>query len=144
MNDIHPYLIERVGLISALESYVANFEQMHNIRVYLYYQNKKLHLKKEAEIIIYRIVQEALSNVIKHSNATEVDIYFKEENNTLKVEIMDNGQVPEDYAAGKGLWGMKERANLIGGDLVFGGDESGFSVILTVPASTEGDRNEQD
>jgi signal transduction histidine kinase len=82
--------------------------------------------------------------VIKHSNATEVDIYFKEENNTLKVEIMDNGQVPEDYAAGKGLWGMKERANLIGGDLVFGGDESGFSVILTVPASTEGDRNEQD
>lgn len=143
MNDIHPYLIDKVGLISALESYAGTFEQMHNIRVYLFYQNRLLKIKKEAEIIVYRIIQEALSNVVKHSNATEVDIYFKEDTGTLKIEIMDNGTMKGDFTAGNGLWGMKERAHLIGGDLVCDSDEAGFSVSLTIPIAMEDIRDEQ-
>ncbi|SFR13528.1 ATP-binding protein [Desulfoscipio geothermicus] len=141
MNDIHPYLIDKVGLIPALESYVANFEQLHGINVYMFYQSRDLNIRKVAQIIIYRIIQEALSNVVKHSDASEVDIYFKSDTDALRVEIMDNGHAPGEVAAGKGLWGMKERANLIGGDLVFSNTESGFSLTLTVPLVLEGKQN---
>lgn len=138
MNDIHPYLIDKVGLIPALESYVRHFEQTHDIKVYLFYQNRPLELKKTAEIVIYRIIQEALTNVAKHSSADEVDIYFTLENDALKIEIVDNGETPQEMGDGKGLWGMKERANLIGGDLVYSFTENGFAVTLTVPVTTEG------
>jgi signal transduction histidine kinase len=137
MNDIHPYLIDRVGLISALESYVNNLEQMHGINVYMFYQNRILKTDRASEIMIYRIIQEALINVVKHSRASEVDIYFKEERETLKIEVLDNGSPPGDIVAGKGLWGMKERANLIGGDIVYSGGEAGFSLVLTVPIRME-------
>jgi len=141
MNDIHPYLIDKVGLVSALESYIRHFEQTHGIKVYLFYQNRSLELIKTVEIVIYRIVQEALTNVVKHSNAGEVDIYFTLEDDTLKIEIVDNGDTPRETRPGKGLWGMKERANLVGGDLVYGFTDGGFAVTLTVPVTEEGKRN---
>lgn len=142
MNDIHPYLIDRVGLLAALESYAGRFEQLHGIKVYLYYHNRALSLGKNEEIIVYRIIQEALANVIKHSSAGEVDIYFRESDGSLQVEITDNGTPPEDLVMGNGLWGMKERANLIGGDLVYQSGPNGFTLTLTVPAAAGGDNDE--
>ena len=139
MNDIHPYLIDKVGLLSALESYVTRFEQIHGRKVYIFYRDRVLNLGKAEEIIVYRIIQEALTNVVKHSNADEVDIYFKETEGSLQVEVMDNGEPQDQLAAGNGLWGMKERANLIGGDLVCNGGETGFAVTLTVPVTAEGE-----
>lgn len=133
MNDIHPYLIDKVGLISALESYITTFEKLNNIKVFIFYHDRSLKLKKKDEIIIYRIIQEALSNIVKHARATEVDINFTKEHDTLKIEIMDNGGSEGDFVAGKGLWGMRERANLMGGTIVFGYCETGFCVTLSVP-----------
>ncbi|HBX23282.1 MAG TPA: hypothetical protein DEF34_06610 [Desulfotomaculum sp.] len=144
MNDIHPYLIDKVGLLSALESYVTRFEQIHGRKVYIFYRDRVLNLGKAEEIIVYRIIQEALTNVVKHSNANEVDIYFKETDGSLQVEVMDNGESQGQLAAGNGLWGMKERANLIGGDLVCNGGETGFAVTLTVPVTAEGKTNGPD
>lgn len=141
MNDIHPYLIDKVGLISALESYILTFEKLNKIKVYIFYQDRALRVKKKDEIIIYRIIQEALSNIVKHAKATEVDINFTKQQDTLKIEIMDNGGTEGDFVAGKGLWGMKERAGLIGGDIVFGYCETGFCVTLTVPILPGGQKN---
>ncbi len=145
MNDIHPYIIEKVGLIPALESYSANFERMHNKKVYIFYHQRSLHLPREKEILIYRIIQEALTNVARHSQATEVDIHFTETNDTLQIEILDNGGMQDTTPVpGKGLWGMKERARLIGGDLVYGFMEGGFAVTLTVPLAKGGKADEED
>ncbi len=144
MNDIHPYLIDKVGLLSALESYARNFEQTHGVKIYLFYQDRPLDLSKTAQIVIYRIAQESLTNVTKHSNANEVDIFFTQEDHLLKIEIVDNGDIPHSEGGGKGLWGMKERANLIGGDLVYGFTESGFAVTLTIPLLKEGQTGGQD
>lgn len=138
MNAIHPYLIDRVGLISALESYITSFERLNNIKVYALYQDRSLRVKKKDEIIIYRIIQEALTNVTKHSSATEIDIDFTVSHDTLKIEVTDNGGSTGEFTLGNGLWGMKERANLIGGDIIFTRSDSGFRVVLTVPASTGG------
>ncbi|KJR96093.1 MAG: hypothetical protein VR68_15720 [Peptococcaceae bacterium BRH_c4a] len=138
MNDIHPYLIDRVGLISALESYISNFERINNIKVYVMYQDRSLKVKKENEIIIYRIIQEALTNVTKHSKSTEVDINFTVSSESMKIEVADNGGYLEDFIAGNGLWGMKERAGLIGGEIDFRSKGHGFSVTLNVPVISGG------
>lgn len=138
MNTIHPYLIDKVGLVSALESYIDIFQKLNNIKVYVFYQNRSLSIPKKNEIIIYRIIQEVLSNTAKHSKSTEVDIRFTVLDNALQIEIEDNGGHSGEFSAGKGIWGMKERAKLIGGDIIFGYNESGFRVILTVPMITGG------
>ncbi|WP_018084340.1 sensor histidine kinase [Desulfurispora thermophila] len=144
MNDIHPYLIDKVGLVSALESYINTFEKLNKIKVYIFYQDRALRVKKKDEIIIYRIIQEALSNIVKHAKATEVDINFTRQQDTLRIEIMDNGGFEGEFLAGQGLWGMRERANLMGGDVVFGYGETGFCVTLTVPLLPGGQTDEQD
>lgn len=135
MNDIHPYLIEKMGLIPALESYSDSFERIHNKKIYIFYHQDLLRLDREKEILIYRIIQEALTNVARHSPATEVDIHFIDMKDTLKIEIIDNGEIGEtaDPAPGNGLWGMKERARLAGGDLDYGFTDRGFCVTLTLP-----------
>lgn len=143
MNDIHPYLIDRVGLISSLESYISTFERLNNIKVYIYYQDRSLRVKKKDEIIIYRIIQEALTNVAKHGESTEIDIDFTVSNDKLKIEVADNGSADGDFTAGKGLWGMRERANLIGGDIDFIQGGSGFCVTLTVPILPGGLHDDQ-
>lgn len=139
MNDIHPYLIDKVGLISALESYIITFEKLNKVKVFIFYHDRSLRIKKKDQIIIYRIIQEALSNIVKHAQATEVDINFTLENDILRIEVMDNGNTQEDFVIGKGLWGMKERAGLIGAEIDFGHCETGFCVTLTVPIVARGD-----
>ncbi len=133
MNDIHPYIVEKVGLIPALESYCTNFERVHGKKVYMFYQHHSLNLTRKEEISVYRIIQEALTNSAKHSIASEVDIHFTETDGTLRIEILDNGDIKETtLAPGKGLWGMKERAKLIGGELTYGFKDSGFYINLTL------------
>ena len=79
------------------------------------------------------IIQEALIKVAKHSNASEVDIHFTETDGTLRIEILDNGDIKETaLQPGKGLWGMKERARLIGGELAYGFKNGGFYINLTL------------
>jgi len=137
MNEIHPYLLDRVGLIPAVESYVSHFEKTHGVKVFLYYSDRTLRPGRREAIVIYRIIQEALTNVAKHSPATEVDVYFMVQDGVLKIEVSDNGGERAEIAEGTGLWGMKERANLLGGDLVYGYTDTGFAVTLTVPLPRE-------
>ncbi|MBM7854870.1 signal transduction histidine kinase [Desulfohalotomaculum tongense] len=141
MNNIHPYLIDKVGLVSALESYINIFEKLNNIKVYVFYQSRSLNIPSKNEIIIYRIIQEALSNIAKHSKATEVDIHFTILHNRLTIEVKDNGGNTGEYVSGKGMWGMKERAKLVGGDIKFENTSSGFCVTLTVPITQGGQQN---
>lgn len=138
MHDIHPYLIEKVGLIPALESYGSNFERLHNIKVYIFYSQRSLPLEREKEILVYRIIQEALTNVARHSKATEVDIHFAETNDTIKIQVIDNGGAKDNtLSPGKGLWGIKERAGLLGGHIAYGFQDGGFSITLTLPLNEE-------
>jgi signal transduction histidine kinase len=137
MNEIHPYLVDKMGLIPALESYVSYFEKAYGIETRIYYESHTLKLETWEEIAIYRIVQEALTNVIKYSAASKVEIHFAVRGGTLKIEVKDNGPPGEKPVEGKGLWGMKERAKLLGGNLAYGYAAGGFVVTLTIPINWE-------
>jgi two-component system, NarL family, sensor histidine kinase UhpB len=92
-------------------------------------------LGSEAELAVYRIVQESLTNIARHPNASLVELTLRHTSGRVLVEIVDDGRgLPDDATAGAGLRGMRERATLVGGRLtvanVIGG---GVRVSLDLP-----------
>jgi len=102
------------------------------------------HLPAGLQLVAFRLVQEALTNTLRHANATHADVTVRCENSTLIAEVIDNGTgTPERLAAatgtGHGLVGMRERVALYGGDLVVGPRPGGgFAIRARIPVP--GDR----
>ncbi|MFG6195301.1 sensor histidine kinase [Nonomuraea sp. JJY05] len=84
----------------------------------------------------YRVVQEALTNVVRHSDATEVTVHLRQDNRGLRVEVLDNGApIPAPQAEGQGLRGMRERVHLLNGALSAGPAETGgWRVLADLPS----------
>jgi signal transduction histidine kinase len=95
------------------------------------------HLPADIHLAIYRIAQEALNNVVKHSQATQVSVELRAEGGIVQLRIKDNGKgfVPKPTSSGMGLQMMRERAEVIGASLdVKGRAGVGTEVVLTYPA----------
>jgi signal transduction histidine kinase len=121
VQDLRPPTLEYLGLLSALNELARQTGEQSGITVSLKAEELKYTITPEKELLIYRIVQEALRNVWKHSGATKADIVIKSSNERTKVEIIDNGSgfILDTHSSflemGKlGLMGMKERAHLLG------------------------------
>lgn len=97
------------------------------------------HLPAGLQLVAFRIIQEALTNTLRHANATHADVAVRCENDTLVAEVVDNGSgLPERPAVldetGHGLVGMRERVALYGGDLIAGPRPGGgFAVRACIP-----------
>jgi signal transduction histidine kinase len=95
----------------------------------------------DGEINIYRIVQEGVTNVVKHSQATEATVVLRQDNHQLAISIRDNGRGPQpadrpvpDGVTGFGLSGIAERARIMGGKMeIETAYDQGFSVKVTIP-----------
>jgi PAS domain S-box-containing protein len=124
-TDLRPSMLDDFGLVSALNWYIDNFYKRTNIKVYLKTKNFKPRLSSEVEISFYRIIQEALTNVAKHSQATEVSILLAQKNSFASLSVEDNGigfdtkkiTFPKDRL---GLFSMKERIKLLNGEFEIG------------------------
>ena len=142
VQDLRPPTLEYLGLLPALRELAAQMQEQSGIMVELKVRGSEPQFAPEERLLIYRIVQEALRNVWKHSKATraEVEVEFGDLMTTVKVK--DNGigfeLKPnwEHLEEGKlGLMGMKERAHLLGGTLeVISAPGRGTTVVLSVPA----------
>lgn len=116
---LSPAVLEQMGLAAGLRQLAHRFRQMHpaEVRVRM---PARLNTPKSAGLLIYRIVQEALSNIAKYSEAGRVDLVLKEGKGTLSVTVADNGKgFDTDAAAARtdcyGLAGLRERVALLGG-----------------------------
>jgi len=94
------------------------------------------------DLSAYRIIQEALTNTLKHSGATKATVTISYANGVVELEIVDNGkgltQAGGQEFRGKGIMGMRERVNLHGGRFEAGNiPEGGFSVRVTLPVNGE-------
>ncbi|WP_157802948.1 sensor histidine kinase [Compostimonas suwonensis] len=90
------------------------------------------------QFAVYRIVQESLTNVVRHAAASEVRVSLAEEGDTIVVTVADDGRGANDPVPGGGLLGMRERAELIGGSLDAGpGPRGGFRVVARLPRGVE-------
>ncbi len=141
---LHPSTLEVLGLSTTLETMINDFRKKRGLHIQ-FTACKLDHLVFKGEVInLYRIVQEAMTNIVKHARASEVRITFKRTENSLHVTIEDNGQgfkFKRDrrrLIRGIGLSTMAERVRLLGGvfDVKSLPDE-GTTVTLTVPVEVE-------
>lgn len=133
--QIRPSVLDDLGVIPAIRTYIENFTDHHGIRVELSGRLFK-RLGALEETTIYRVIQEALTNIAKYAGVSEASVVVKEMDGFVSVQIADRGQgfARNSSAKGVGLFSMEERAKSIGGkvtiDSVIG---AGTTVTLMVP-----------
>jgi len=140
---LHPPLLDIAGLASALRWYVDGFSQRSNIKVNVEIPEDLGRLPGEMEIAVFRIVQECLTNIHRHSGSDVAAIRLFQEGDRLTVQVQDNGKgIPAEKQrqlvdldrGGVGFAGMRERLRRLGGTLQIESKENGtvVSAILKV------------
>lgn len=119
--DLRPPMLDDLGLEAALRAHAEDFAQRWQIDARLTCDGSH-RLPPTVELVLYRVVQEALSNVAKHARASRVDVTLRRRGNLLRLAVTDNGCGFDRYAANGrdtalGLFGMEERLALVGGTL---------------------------
>ena len=140
--DLRPVILETQGLIPALESYARRLRESEGLNVVLNAQGGFQRLSHNAEVAIFSVVQEAITNAKKHARASRIDIDVAPQDDRLVVVIRDNGtgfDVKEvsgryDERGSLGMLNMKERAQLVEGTLtITSQSDRGTSVTLQLP-----------
>jgi two-component system sensor histidine kinase UhpB len=130
---LRPGVLEDLGLHSALAALATEFSS-RGLGVQRVFSPGLPELGSERELVVYRVAQEALTNVARHSRAQTVRLSLQRHGTAVVLAVDDDGQGLRGADEGTGIRGMRERALLIGGQLALGsGDMGGTSVRLTVP-----------
>jgi signal transduction histidine kinase len=141
---LHPPLLDESGLPSALSWYVEEFSQRSGIQVSLEFSQGFDRFAPELETAVFRIVQEGLGNIHRHSQSPTANIRVMANDNRLNLEIRDAGrgipaekqqQIKLGLRAGVGLRGIRERVIQMGGQLEIESDSSGTAILATFPCS---------
>jgi signal transduction histidine kinase len=141
-RDLRPSTLDDLGLAPALEGLASSMTDVDGIHAGLWVTGERRRLSPEVELALFRIAQEALSNVKKHAEATEVVINVEFVDGAVEMTVHDNGKgftltapVEELATAGHlGLIGMRERARLLGGELTIQSQPAlGTKVVVVMP-----------
>jgi PAS domain S-box-containing protein len=137
-TELRPSILDDLGLIATLEWQAHEFEKRTGIQSQFISNRDDLNLEVSLSTNIFRVYQEALTNVARHANATRVETVFEEDGNYIHLIVKDNGQgfdlneIRTRHSIG--LIGMKERAMMLHGDLTIEGNKpNGTVVSLKVP-----------
>lgn len=140
---LHPPLLDESGFCSAAQWYVDGFAQRSGIGVKLDLPRERISLPSLVEITLFRVVQEALTNVHRHSGATQVVISLTLDEKHARLQVRDNGRgIPREQlkrfldgtpAVGVGLAGMRERVRELEGSLEVFSDGNGTRLVITTP-----------
>jgi signal transduction histidine kinase len=145
--DLRPSLLDDLGLVSALRWYVSRYAERSGIQVQMETVDLEGRLDLEVETALYRVVQEALTNVARHAHATNVRLRLERKASSIAATIEDNGQGfdTRELAGrkaserGVGLLGMRERISLLGGDFDIASVEGGGTALsVEIPLRSRG------
>jgi PAS domain S-box-containing protein len=137
----HPTVLDDHGLGVALSRYAAEYAKTHDIAVDLTLSERdSRNLSPAVQIGLYRILQEALTNVARHSGAKAVSIRFTRSATDLQVVVADNGRGFDTKAvtvssSHLGIQSMRERAAMFGGTISFSSKGTGTSILVQIPVS---------
>jgi PAS domain S-box-containing protein len=140
---LHPPLLDEVGLASAVQWYIDGFTRRSNIRVNLEFPPQVPRLKHELEITFFRILQEALTNVHRHSGSKVASVRFGLNHDGVTLEVQDSGRrvdrtslLPSGEGGGTlgvGIRGMQERVRQLGGQFEVNSNSGGTTIRATLP-----------
>lgn len=145
ITGLRPTILDDLGLLAAFEWQAGQFQKLSGIECRVNCIGDKGNLDQQRSIALFRILQEALTNVARHSGASRVEIEFHHSDEEVVMSIIDNGcgmtEDRADTATSYGILGMCERADHLGGNINFNTPPGGgfsVTVILPLPANEEG------
>lgn len=147
---LHPPMLEQAGLVFALEWFIDGFIKRSGIHVGLVAPPDLVRLAPEVEIALFRIVQECLINIHRHSGSTTAEIRLETRNDKVVLEVKDHGRgirgnvsvtdSDDVVSVGVGIPGMKQRLSQLGGSLEIKTSDSGTTITAIVPVG-DGEAN---
>lgn len=140
-SELRPGALDDLGLVAALEWQLNEFAERTSIQGTFHSERELYELDRERSTAIFRIFQESLTNVARHSGATRFEVRLRTEQNTLVLEVQDNGRgisrAEIEQKNSLGLLGMRERAFVLNGSVdIAGTPGSGTKVIVRVPLAS--------
>jgi signal transduction histidine kinase len=144
--ELRPSVLDDLGLLKAIDWYAKDFLGKRGIDTKIEFDGLKNKLPSNVEIILFRITQEAITNVVKHAHASHVDIRMQRDNNKVILQIEDNGEgfnveatlTRSGEQQSLGLHGMQERAALLGGHFnIQSQNGRGTCVSIEIPLTEE-------
>jgi signal transduction histidine kinase len=140
-HGLRPYQLDRLGLTQAIRAVVNGASEKNSILFACRIEDIDGLFDKDAEIHVYRIVQEAITNVVKHSAATEASVVIRKRPTVVSLSIRDNGRgfnpaktSSQSHELGYGLNGIAERARILGGTLgIDSKPDGGTNMTVEVP-----------
>jgi len=144
-SDLRPSLLDDLGLVPALRSLVTDFNDRSGLRVTLRAPREVPSLPPDADLALFRALQEALSNVARHSGGHEVAVVLSVDHELLTITVADDGRGFPLGRDGKvretdgrmGLTGMRERLHAVGGTVELNNGATGAEVTLRLPLAAE-------
>lgn len=137
---LRPSILEVLGPTAALKALMNEFRSKKGIRIHFNCVPLEQFVFKSEAINLYRIIQEALTNIVRHAGATHIDIRLRRVQDSLKINVKDNGcglykkDKSDGFPAGLGFSTMRERARLLGGSLeIKSSPQGGTSLTAEIP-----------
>ncbi len=137
-TELRPGILDDLGLLAAMEWLLEKFEERTAIRCQFTSNVEKVALEADGTTVLFRILQEALTNVARHAGATQVEVSLDQGQDTISLRVQDNGRgILESEVAGSksyGLLGMRERVQLRSGEFnIRGTPGQGTEVVIRLP-----------
>ena len=137
MHMLRPDDLEKLVFRDALRKLVEDFSDASGVEVELQFDSFPENLRQDQTDVLYRIVQESLTNASRHGHASRVKIFMAGAGDMLNIIISDNGVGCPEIKKGFGLHHMAERVELLGGTLAYWG-EKGFVLEVNLPRNMQG------
>ena len=145
-SALRPSLLDDLGLLPALRSLVSDFSERSGLRTTLHAPSSIPALSPDADLALFRALQEALSNVARHAGARTIDVRLTVADDRVTMTVRDDGQgfatredgSVRDADGRMGLTGMRERMLAVGGQVTVGNHERGAEVCITLPVAVRG------
>jgi PAS domain S-box-containing protein len=143
-SELRPGVLDDLGLVAAIEWQAQQFQRRTGLRVHWETDLDTAKVSRDGATAVFRIFQEVLTNVLRHSRASKIYVKLFQRGRQLELQVIDDGRGITDEeqtnTMSLGLLGMKERALLVGGEVsITGAEGKGTTVVVRIPLSRESD-----
>jgi signal transduction histidine kinase len=137
-TDLRPQILDELGMVEAMRWQIEEFRQLTGIVCTVDLPDEPIDCAPDRATAMFRILQESLTNVVRHAGATRAGVRLTCQDERIVLEVSDDGQgITEDqleHSRSFGLLGMQERARMFGGVLrIEAGEERGTTVVVSMP-----------